>query len=63
MREGYRLQKNDLVDVVKKQHQCLAVFFIYTGNELPGYDLIIEKTGNTIRRLQKITHEAVAANL
>ena len=63
MREGYRLQKNELLGTVQKNNKKLAVFFIYTGNELPEYDLIFEKTGNTLKRLLKITNETVAANL
>jgi ribonuclease P protein component len=63
MREGYRLQKNELLETVQKNNKKLAVFFIYTGNELPEYDLIFEKTGNTLKRLLKITNETVAANL
>jgi len=62
MREGYRLQKNELQDAVQKSAMSLAVFFIYTGNELPGYDMVFEKTGSAIKRLQKITNEAIVTN-
>ena len=62
MREGYRLQKNELLQLVKEKNKNLAVFFIYTGNELPEYDLVFEKTGSAIKRLQKITNETIAAN-
>lgn len=62
LREGYRLQKNELLDAVLKNNLRLAVFFIYTGNELPEYDLIAEKTGSALKRLLKITNETVTAN-
>ncbi len=53
MRESYRLQKNDLQTELEENHKNLAVFFIYTGKELPGYPLVFEKIGNAIQRLKK----------
>jgi ribonuclease P protein component len=63
MREAYRLQKNDLQHQLSQNSKQLAVFFIYTGNELPAYDFIFEKTGNVLRRLIKITDEDNQANI
>ena len=63
MREGYRLQKNELLAATKNNNKKLAVFFIYTGNELPEYDEIFEKTGSALKRLQKITNETIASNM
>ena len=63
MREGYRLQKNNLQDAVKKNNKRLAVFFIYTGNELPEYDEVFEKIGSALKRLQKITNETIPSNM
>jgi ribonuclease P protein component len=60
MREAWRLQKNDLAPKIKDKN--LQVFIIYTGNELPEYDLIYEKTGAVIKRLIKINDEATVAN-
>jgi ribonuclease P protein component len=60
MREAWRLQKNDLTQKIKDKN--LLVFIIYTGNELPGYNLIFEKTGAVIKRLIKINDEATVAN-
>ena len=62
MREGYRLQKNNFADAVKNNNKSIAVFFIYTGNELPEYDLVFEKIGLAIERLQKISYETTASN-
>ncbi|MEP7236669.1 MAG: ribonuclease P protein component [Ferruginibacter sp.] len=62
MREAYRLQKNDLQDQLKQQQKQLAVFFIYTGNELPEYEFIFEKTAAVLSRLIKITNENSLAN-
>lgn len=51
MRESYRLQKNDLHSSLEDTHKKLAVFFLYTGNELPEYDLVFEKFGTALPRL------------
>jgi ribonuclease P protein component len=36
-RESYRLQKNSLVESLIKNNKSMAIFFIYTGRELPAY--------------------------
>ena len=54
MRESYRLQKNNLQIVLEEKHLNLAVFFIYTGKELPEYTLIFEKIGSAIQKLEKV---------
>lgn len=53
MREAYRLQKNNLKSALMGNHKNLSVFFIYTGNELPEYDLVFGKIGSVLERLQK----------
>ena len=63
MRETYRLQKNDLQNLLKQQQKQLAVFIIYIGNELPEYDLIFDKTTHVLNRLIKISNENTAANI
>ena len=63
MREAYRLQKNDLQNLLKQQQKQLAVFIIYGGNELPEYDLIFEKTLHVLNRLIKISDENTPANI
>jgi ribonuclease P protein component len=57
MREAYRLQKNELQLLTKNQKLQLQMFFVYTGNELPNYNLIFEKMTNALIRLIKIVHE------
>lgn len=51
MRETYRLQKNKLLDQMAKNHRCVAVFFIYTGKELPEYKDVFEKTATALQGL------------
>jgi len=47
------LQKTILKELLQKQQIELKVFFIYTGNELPDYDLVFLKVGDILKRLEK----------
>ncbi len=62
MREAYRLQKNELQKIVVEKNIHLAIFFIYTGNELPTYTTIFEKTAAVLKRVQKICNEQTKAD-
>jgi ribonuclease P protein component len=62
MREAYRLQKNMLNESLEKKQQKMSVFFLYLGKELPEYDLIYEKMGNSIKRLIKLSDENAERN-
>jgi ribonuclease P protein component len=53
-REAYRLQKQPLLDRLKHKGISLAVFFIYTGKELPDYRTVTEKIAIA---LQKLIHQ------
>jgi ribonuclease P protein component len=53
IREAYRLQKNKLKTHLKEKKAGLNVFFIFTGKELPEYDLIFNKTGLALEKLLK----------
>ena len=57
VREAYRLQKNDLANQLSLNKKAINVFFIYTGKEVPTYDLIFEKMGNVLKRIIKLTDE------
>lgn len=54
MREAYRLQKSNLQAAMANANGRLAVFFLYTGKEMPEFDLIKEKTGVALEKLEKI---------
>lgn len=58
MREAWRLQKNELALKIAADGKHIAVFLIYTGNELPVYNLVFEKATVIIKRLTKICNEA-----
>ena len=57
MREAYRLQKNPLREHLEASRKAVAVFFIYTGNELPQYDFVFEKINSALQRLEKLLAE------
>jgi len=52
-REAYRLQKLPLMDLLKKKERSLAVFFIYTGKELPDYRTVYDKIGVLLQKLMR----------
>jgi len=57
MRESYRLQKTTLQLEVEENHKNIALFFIFTGKELPDYSLVFEKIGKALLQLQKIIQQ------
>jgi ribonuclease P protein component len=54
LREAYRLQKNIL------NRKPLAIFFIYTGKELPDHITVKEKMKLALESLNKRTNENAA---
>jgi ribonuclease P protein component len=61
MREAYRLQKNPLKEHLQSRNISLSVFILYTGRELPAYELVFEKVGTLLKRLIKLTDENTQA--
>lgn len=62
MREAYRLQKSEL-GLPENQLEIQLIFFIiYTGKELPAYQLVFDKVRSLLVKLQKISNETIAAN-
>lgn len=57
MREAYRLQKNRLREHLEESRKSIAVFFVYTGNELPQYDFVFQKINTALQRLEKLVKE------
>jgi ribonuclease P protein component len=56
-REAWRLQKKALTGSMAARPEQLALFFIYTGKELPSFDIVQEKIGLAIQKLIKMLHE------
>lgn len=52
-REAYRLQKQPLFRQLEEKGLSLAVFFIYTGKDLPDYTTVTHKIGVALQKLIK----------
>jgi ribonuclease P protein component len=52
-REAYRLQKQPLFRRLEEKGLSLAVFFIYTGKDLPDYATVTHKIGVALQKLIK----------
>jgi ribonuclease P protein component len=52
-REAYRLQKQPLFQQLEEKRLTLAVFFIYTGKDLPDYATVTHKIGVALQKLIK----------
>ncbi|MBK6382823.1 MAG: ribonuclease P protein component [Chitinophagaceae bacterium] len=57
IREAYRLQKISLQEKLAEKNIQLNLFFIYTGNELPVYKEVFDKTGKVLEKLLLIAGE------
>lgn len=51
MREAYRLQKKELEKKLVVVHKNLAIFFMYTGKELPDYKTCYEKMSLVLKAI------------
>lgn len=51
IKEAWRLQKNELGNLLKEQNRKLDVFLIYTGKELPAYDEVYTSIKKIIAKL------------
>ncbi len=61
-REAWRLQKNELQQVLPEKNKGLDVFLIYTAKELPDYSLIAGKVNIVLKKFLKLVNETPAAN-
>lgn len=52
LREAYRLQKLPLQHALEEQKCSIALFFIYSGRELPVYAEVYKKMGIILQKLQ-----------
>jgi ribonuclease P protein component len=57
MRESYRLQKNELENMLQEKSMVLYLFIIYSSNEMPTNITIAVKMNAMCRRLIKIVNE------
>ena len=61
-RECWRLQSGPLKTFMSQQSKPLAVFAVYTGKELPGYDLVSANMGKIIDNLLRLLNEKSTSN-
>jgi ribonuclease P protein component len=52
-REAYRLQKGPLLQGLREKERFMAVFFIYTGKDLPDYATVNQRIGVALQKLIK----------
>ena len=57
LREAYRLQKNSLQEKLQQEQKQLAVFFIYTGKEIPAYAIVRDQMAVILNKLIKRLNE------
>ncbi len=53
LREGYRLNKQNLTENVKKHQLTVRVMFLFTGRELPEFTRLQDKIILTLQRLEQ----------
>ena len=53
LREAYRLQKKELLQILKEQQKKGYVFFIYTDKELPNYQTIFNTIAQCLAILKR----------
>ena len=53
LREAYRLQKNELLQLIKAQNQKGFVFFIYTDKTLPDYKTVFDAMTKCLESLKR----------
>lgn len=56
-REAWRLQKNELKNTLKAGGHSMQLFLIYTGKELPTYELVSGKVSLILKKLLKQVDE------
>ena len=51
LRESFRRQRAGLLDQLSSANVHLAIFIIYTGKEVPAYDVVDDKMKKALRKL------------
>lgn len=56
VREAYRVQKNELKELLISRNKGMDLFIIYNGKTLPEYAIVLLKTGEIIQKILKEIH-------
>ena len=59
LREAYRLQKNELSEKLRLKQTGVNIFLIYTGKDIPTYELLYAKTGAILKKITKLVDENI----
>lgn len=62
LRESYRLQQYDLKKYIESTVHQLSLFILYTGKDLPDYNLLYENVGLALQKLSVALHAISAEN-
>lgn len=54
VREAYRLQKSDLVEILKQRKLKGSLFFMYTDKTVAPYSTVKDAMNKALKRLEKI---------
>jgi len=57
IREAYRLQKSNLVDLLKQKHLSAYLFFVYTDKTVSSFSTVKEAMNKCLNRLQKLSEQ------
>ena len=57
IREAYRLQKQEVQQLLEQKQKGIALFLVFTGKELPDYNYLFEKVKLLLEKLTTIVHE------
>lgn len=60
LREAYRLQKPELLELLQAQGLSGHVFFLYTGKELPSFTEVETALRKCLHQLTRKAHEAIS---
>ncbi|MBZ4188675.1 ribonuclease P protein component [Niabella beijingensis] len=51
LREAYRLQQGPLQQLAVQTGSQVFLFLLFTGKELPAFDIVYKQTGNVLQKL------------
>src|SRR5215213_4316236 len=57
IREAYRLQKNNLIELLKQKQQSSFIFFVYTDKTVSSFSIIKEAMNKCLKRLEKLSEQ------
>lgn len=56
-REAFRLEKGKLVDNLSRLHRQCAVFFVFTGKEIPPFEEVRASVSRALAKLEVLSNE------